>query len=256
MQWKVINFWKKCENFAPFLHQFHIECINIVLHKTDFTSASLQNSQNSLIAAVKSRLQWAFILPLVFWHKMPSPSSELQFMTNFLIYTQVFKGYLHYCSTTLRKLSLVMIWGYVGETASIFREKKKENKNHLQSQMVGEPQISATLLPLQPACECTGHSHTAGCSQALCLCGWFYILYASNPDPEEPAGKGGGSQPLDNLIGSKVKMQKCLGWPRKGFVCLRMLQVRAGVLWLQPSSTITDLHTDFSYHLKIFYLPS
>lgn len=56
--------------------------------------------------------------------KLPSPSSELQFMTNFPIYTQVLKGYLHYYSTVLRKFSLGMIWGCVGETASIFRGKK------------------------------------------------------------------------------------------------------------------------------------
>lgn len=57
-------------------------------------------------------------------------------------------------------------------------------------------------------------------------------MYASNPDPEEPAGKGEGSQPLDNLIESKVKMQKCLGRPEnlKGFVCLRIIQVRAAVI--------------------------
>lgn len=182
VQRKVIDFWRKCENFATFLPQFYTECINTMLHKTDFTSARL--------AAVKSWLQCAFILPLVFWHKLPSPSSELQLMTNFPIYTQAFKGYLHYCSIILRKFSLVTIWRCVGETASIFRGKKKPKKrNHLQSQMEGEPQIFATLLPLQPACGCTGHWHTAGCSLAWCLCGWFDTLCASNPDPEEPAGK-------------------------------------------------------------------
>lgn len=65
MQWKVINFCRKCEKyFATFSLQFYIECISVVLHKTDFTSARL--------AVVKSRCQHAFILLLVFLHKMPS----------------------------------------------------------------------------------------------------------------------------------------------------------------------------------------
>lgn len=149
MQWKVINFWRKCENFATFLHQFHIECINNVQHKTDFTSARLQNS---LIAAVKSRLQWAFILPLVFWHKLPSPSSELQFMTNFPIYTQVFKGYSHYSSTILSKFSLLMIWGYVEETTSIFRGKKKKIKITCRARGWGSPRsLPLCCLCSQPA---------------------------------------------------------------------------------------------------------
>lgn len=170
--------WEFCHIFTSVLYWVHQHYAT----KTDFTSARL--------AAVKSWLQCAFILPLVFWHKLPSPSSELQLMTNFPIYTQAFKGYLHYCSIILRKFSLVTIWRCVGETASIFRGKKKPKKrNHLQSQMEGEPQIFATLLPLQPAFGCTGHWHTAGCSLAWCLCGWFDTLCASNPDPEEPAGK-------------------------------------------------------------------
>lgn len=40
---------------------------------------------------------------------------------------------------------------------SFFDNTSFQWKRHLQSQMEGEPQISATLLLLQPACECTGH---------------------------------------------------------------------------------------------------
>lgn len=136
----------KCEKyFATFSLQFYTGCVNIVLRKTDFISARL--------AAIESRCQGAFILPLVFLHKLPFPViSELQFMTNFPIYTQVSKGYLHYCFAVLRKFSLLITWGSVGEIESIFGGKKRKNWITCRARWWGSPRsLPLCCLCSQPA---------------------------------------------------------------------------------------------------------
>lgn len=76
-------------------------------------------------------------------------------MANFIICICPVNSYFRYCSTVLSaevfSSEISYILGRDGEIAPTLMKK------HLQSQMVGGPQISAILLLLQPVCGCTGH---------------------------------------------------------------------------------------------------